>query len=243
MGTGLRLDKALLEVLDAADLQGFRRQLCHELQLTKLEHFEHAKERDLQNVGLSLPAIRRLREAIQEKKRELRRHPERAALTVQVPIDDSRLPPELSQPGTSTIQKEQIKLLEKLGEGTFAVVKRAYWTTPSGEKLDVAVKILRDASDMVMEDLQREIDSLQKLKNPNLIRLYGVVLDAGWMVFELCEGGSLLDRLRDRKKAQLLVSSMLEYSQQITKGMAYLESKKCVHHDSARNILLSTDER
>ncbi|CAJ0566716.1 unnamed protein product, partial [Mesorhabditis spiculigera] len=172
-------------VLDAADLQGFRRQLCHELQLTKLEHFEHAKERDL-----------------------------------------------------------QIKLLEKLGEGTFAVVKRAYWTTPSGEKLDVAVKILRDASDMVMEDLQREIDSLQKLKNPNLIRLYGVVLDAGWMVFELCEGGSLLDRLRDRKKAQLLVSSMLEYSQQITKGMAYLESKKCVHRDlAARNILLSTDER
>jgi serine/threonine protein kinase len=59
---------------------------------------------------------------------------------------------------------------------------------------------------------------------------------------EYCEGGSLHDRLK--KTPTLLVSQLLDYMKQLCEGMAYLESKKCVHRDLAtRNILLTKDEK
>uniref|UniRef100_A0A0M3J813 Protein kinase domain-containing protein n=2 Tax=Anisakis simplex TaxID=6269 RepID=A0A0M3J813_ANISI len=69
----------------------------------------------------------------------------------------------------------RIKLMERLGEGSFAIVKRAIWTRSDGTKVDVAVKILRDATAEVIEDLQTEVNNMQKLQHPYLIRLYGIV--------------------------------------------------------------------
>lgn len=66
-------------------------------------------------------------------------------------------------------------MAERLGEGSFAVVKRALWKRADGVKLDVAVKILRDPTKEIMEDLQQEVNNMQRLQHPNLIRLYGIV--------------------------------------------------------------------
>ena len=64
------------------------------------------------------------------------------------------------------------------------------------------------------------------------------------MVIEFCEGGSLLNRLRDRTKPKPLVTTLLNYAQQIANGMSYLESRRCVHRDlAARNVLLSHEEQ
>lgn len=65
--------------------------------------------------------------------------------------------------------------MERLGEGSFAVVKRAIWAPKTGQKLEVAVKILRESTPEIMEDLQREVNNMQKLQHPNLIQLYGIV--------------------------------------------------------------------
>lgn len=65
--------------------------------------------------------------------------------------------------------------MERLGEGSFAVVKRAVWTSKTRRKLDVAAKILRDSTPEIIEDLQREVTNMQKLKHPNLIEFYGIV--------------------------------------------------------------------
>ncbi|VDM33633.1 unnamed protein product [Toxocara canis] len=63
-------------------------------------------------------------------------------------------------------------------------------------------------------------------------------------VVEFCDGGSLVDRLRCAQKPVVLVSVLVEYAQQVAKGMAYLESKHCVHRDlAARNVLLTDSER
>ncbi|EGT34418.1 hypothetical protein CAEBREN_13561 [Caenorhabditis brenneri] len=96
----------------------------------------------------------------------------------------------------------------------------------------------------MMDDLKVEASHLLKLQHPSLIRLYGIVRQPAMMVFELCEGGSLLDRLRDDKKPILLVSRLHDYCIQIAKALQFLESKHCVHRDvAARNILLSKDEK
>ncbi|PIO75591.1 protein tyrosine kinase [Teladorsagia circumcincta] len=63
-------------------------------------------------------------------------------------------------------------------------------------------------------------------------------------VFELCEGGELLSRLRDTSKPVPLVTTLLDYCIQVVKALTFLESKHYVHRDvAARNILLSKDEK
>ncbi|VDP36924.1 unnamed protein product [Heligmosomoides polygyrus] len=65
-----------------------------------------------------------------------------------------------------------------------------------------------------------------------------------FQVFELCEGGELLNRLRDRSKPVPLVTTLLDYCLQVVKALTFLESKHYVHRDvAARNILLSKDEK
>lgn len=65
--------------------------------------------------------------------------------------------------------------METLGEGTFAVVKRAIWNKPTGQKVDCAVKILREISEEMKTDLHAEIMNMQKLRHTNLIQLHGIV--------------------------------------------------------------------
>lgn len=66
--------------------------------------------------------------------------------------------------------------MERLGEGSFAVVKRGIWSSKAGGKVDVAVKILRNSTQEIIEDLQVEVNNMRKLQHPNLIKLYGIVL-------------------------------------------------------------------
>lgn len=66
-----------------------------------------------------------------------------------------------------------------LGEGTFAVVRRAIWNrggSNGGRKLDCAVKILHDMSEQVRADLFAEVSHMQKLNHPNLVHLFGAVV-------------------------------------------------------------------
>jgi len=57
----------------------------------------------------------------------------------------------------SLIARDDIKLMETLGEGTFAVVKRAVWRRPGSQAVDCAVKILHDMSEEVRKDLHDEV--------------------------------------------------------------------------------------
>lgn len=55
-------------------------------------------------------------------------------------------PPPAAAPGPSNtclISKDQLKLLEKIGEGSFAVVKRAMWNRGGGKKLEVGPVLVR----------------------------------------------------------------------------------------------------
>uniref|UniRef100_A0A914YQQ4 non-specific protein-tyrosine kinase n=1 Tax=Panagrolaimus superbus TaxID=310955 RepID=A0A914YQQ4_9BILA len=143
------------------------------------------------------------------------------------------------------ILKEDIHLMEDLGEGSFAVVKRALWKKSEGEKkIDVAVKILREVTEIVKKDVEAEIQTMSKLHHTNLVDLYGVVLsDPMLMVMEFCDGGSLLNRLRSSEKPVLLATQLLNYALQIASGMAYLQQKGYVHRDLAtRNVLLKNND-
>ncbi|KHJ91984.1 hypothetical protein OESDEN_08137 [Oesophagostomum dentatum] len=239
---GASVEKDLLDVFILAKIDDFQQKLIFVLNIRRLDHLSHVQEKELQTIGLSQSQIREMRKAASEIRERVNR---RSTQSEMVYIENRNLMESTSADlNRAIIPKEQLKLMEAIGEGTFSVVKRAIWYHPSGQKLEVAVKILRNASPSFMEELEVEASHLLKLQHSNLIRLYGVVQQPAMMVFELCEGGELLSRLRDTSKPAPLVTTLLEYCLQIVKALTFLESKHVVHRDvAARNILLSKNEK
>uniref|UniRef100_A0A1I7U072 non-specific protein-tyrosine kinase n=1 Tax=Caenorhabditis tropicalis TaxID=1561998 RepID=A0A1I7U072_9PELO len=238
--SGALVDDNVLEVLRKAKLDIFINTFVFQFNVRRFDHFSHVRDKEMQDVGMDQQQIRQLREQILKMSREMwnRSDPKQ----VYIAADQSAAQNSIDE--KALIPNEQIRLYEQLGEGSFAVVKRGTWVQPNGQHVNVAVKILRDISPNIMDDLRVEASHLLKLQHPSLIRLYGIVRQPAMMVFELCEGGSLLDRLRDDKKSILLVSRLHDYCIQIAKALQFLESKHCVHRDvAARNILLSKDEK
>uniref|UniRef100_A0AAY4BCM7 Activated CDC42 kinase 1 n=1 Tax=Denticeps clupeoides TaxID=299321 RepID=A0AAY4BCM7_9TELE len=249
----------LLELLKEVQLQQYYLRIRDDLNVTRLSHFDYVKNEDLEKIGMGRPGQRRLWEAV-KRRRSLNkrkswmskvfsgRRPEgdfspQPSSTFRKP-SLTPPPPGEQQALTCLIAEKELTLFEKLGDGSFGVVKRGEWNTPSGKPLSVAVKCLkRDVLSHpdALDDFTREVNAMHSLDHQNLIRLYGVVLTHPMkMVTELAPLGSLLDRLR-KNQGHVLISTLCQYAIQITCGMAYLESRRFIHRDlAARNILLAS---
>ncbi|XP_018425875.1 PREDICTED: BDNF/NT-3 growth factors receptor isoform X1 [Nanorana parkeri] len=152
------------------------------------------------------------------------------------------------------IKRHNIVLKRELGEGAFGKVFLAecYNLYPEQDKILVAVKTLKDASDNARKDFHREAELLTNLQHEHIVTFYGVCVEGDplIMVFEYMKHGDLNKFLRahgpdavlmaeGNRPAELSQSQMLHIAQQIAAGMVYLASQHFVHRDLAtRNCLV-----
>ncbi|NXW98269.1 FAK2 kinase, partial [Larus smithsonianus] len=142
------------------------------------------------------------------------------------------------------ISREDVTLGRILGEGFFGEVYEGIYTTPKGERVNVAVKTCKkDCSPENKDKFLSEAVLMKKLDHPHIVKLIGIAEEEPtWIIMELYPYGELGQYLEQNKPC-LAVPTLILYALQISKALAYLEAINCVHRDIAvRNILVASPE-
>eukprot|EP00977_Amphora_coffeiformis_P011575 scaffold2782_cov182-Amphora_coffeaeformis.AAC.5 len=154
--------------------------------------------------------------------------------------EDNRLDSMLKELSSAPQSKEweidlyQIRFKKRIGQGAAGTTYLADW---GGTR--VAVKVA-SITEMGLDGWRTEVQALQKLHHPNIIRLMGSVYHPNPLTFclvlEYCDAGDLdtaMQRVTPRNFVSHVAISM-------AKGMAYLHKRGIIHRDiKPMNILLS----
>ena len=129
-----------------------------------------------------------------------------------------------------------------LGSGAFGEVFEGILisnkTEVSIETQKVAIKSIKSNETSI--ELLKEAMAVSELKHENIVEFVGICLEYNWLVFELMEGGQLLNYLRT-KASNLSIWDLVEMTNDVAKGCLYLEQRQFVHRDlAARNCMLTS---
>ena len=126
---------------------------------------------------------------------------------------------------------EHYEFLDRTGQGSFGKVLIVRHRQTKQIRACKAV-----GSSSPSELVQSEISFLKTLDHPNILRLFETYEDGSniYLVTELCEGGSLADRIRYQyETVRVGISENLAatYMQQILSALAYCHSQGLIHRD------------
>lgn len=132
------------------------------------------------------------------------------------------------------------KILEKIGSGSFATVYRARDTELGRE---VAIKQLHDEfvnDPQRMERFWQEAQLLASLQHPNIVTIFDIVRERGWLVLELMQG-SLAERLKGRQIDLRALRATLAH---VLRALKYLHAQGVIHGDiKPGNLMIDARRR
>jgi len=135
---------------------------------------------------------------------------------------------------------ERYKLLDKIGEGSFAVVFRAQDLELGRE---VAIKQIQPqflADSIQTERYWREANLLASFQHPRIVTIYDVARERGWLILELMQA-NLRDRLQGRPMDLKAVQTTLT---QALRALSALHARGIVHGDvKPSNLMIDHRKR
>jgi len=130
-------------------------------------------------------------------------------------------------------------ILHTIGKGEFGKVKLAY---DPQKDIEVAIKFIKRSnitSPQKQAKLEREINILQNLDHPNIVRLYDVIETEKYIgiVMAYANGGELFEYISENQ--YLSEEESAKFFIQLLDGVQYLHSRHIVHRDlKLENLLL-----
>lgn len=149
-----------------------------------------------------------------------------------------------SPPEWEEIARDELEFGRRIGHGAFGDVLKASW-----QGTDVAVKQLRvgSVSEVAIEDFQREISLLCRLRHPHVVLFLGAVTAPPELciVMEFASKGCLYAALHN-SRIFVEFKDALRWSEETARGMLYLHTRQppIIHRDlKSGNLLLDAHWR
>lgn len=143
----------------------------------------------------------------------------------------------------SILEKKGYKLTATIGNGSYAKVKLAEYTSKtSKERRRIATKIIdrnKAPDDFLKKFLPRELDIYLKLDHPNIVKIYEIIeiMHRVYIFMELAEGGDLLDFIRKHVILQNNIAKRM--FGELAQAIKYCHNMQISHRDlKCENILL-----
>lgn len=152
-------------------------------------------------------------------------------------------PSKMARPSVMNNSLERdYEILEKLGEGSFGVVKKCLHK-PTGQfrALKILMKPKKSKGETKENHRIQELEILRVLDHPNILRCYDLIQDEYhyYILMEYCEGGELFDRLV--KLTKFTTSDAAKVMFQLLSSICYCHNQNVIHRDlKPENILLVT---
>ncbi|XP_017853475.2 putative mitogen-activated protein kinase kinase kinase 7-like [Drosophila busckii] len=149
----------------------------------------------------------------------------------------------------SIVDPTEIKLLKKLGQGSYGEVFKASWS-PRSLSMTYAVKRISYVDEKCKQDVEKEALLLTSVSHDNIIKLYGISHDTSplgnriLLLMEYAENGSLEAYIHSGRN--FAYDDLLNLMRQCVKALAYLHGcePKIMHRDvKTANMVLTSDYR
>ncbi|ELP94689.1 protein serine/threonine kinase, putative [Entamoeba invadens IP1] len=135
------------------------------------------------------------------------------------------------------IDDNSITYLEQIGKGGFGLVYKGIYKTNK-----VAVKKLNITNgDTLCDEFENEVEMLDKMKSPYIIRFFGAVHigNSRMIIMELAAHGSLMRLIEKIKKKKITKKLKTKILLDAAKGVSYLHTNGILHRDiKPGNILI-----
>lgn len=135
---------------------------------------------------------------------------------------------------------DHYKILDELGRGTYAVVKKGICKKTGKE---YAIKIIKKKLFSRPEFLQREIAIMKTVKHPHIVEFYDIFEDQEkvYLILQLVNGGDLFDNVTERETFS--EEDAADVTRQILEALGYLHKEGIVHRDIKVDNILCEEEK